>query len=164
MTTKNNLVELATELTIAWLSNPNTRPSADDVPAYLRSMYEAVSKLADSGEQASAEAPGEEYVPAVSVRKSLASPDHIISMIDGKPYKSLRRHLTSNGLTPDAYRTRYGLKPDYPMVSQTYSETRRALAKKAGLGRKPAPSDKAEADAAVSAPKKRGRKLSIVTA
>ena len=75
---------------------------------------------------------------AVSVRKSLASPDHIISMIDGKPYKTLRRHLTTNGLTPDEYRARYGLKADYPMVAASYSESRRALAKSIGLGRKPA--------------------------
>ncbi len=58
-------------------------------------------------------------------------------MIDGKPYKTLRRHLATNGLTPEEYRDRYGLRPDYPMVSETYSESRRAMAKKIGLGRKP---------------------------
>ncbi|RZL81129.1 MAG: transcriptional regulator, partial [Sphingomonas sp.] len=68
---------------------------------------------------------------------SLASKDHIISMIDGKPYKTLRRHLSTNGLTPEQYRERYGLKPDYPMVAEAYSESRRAMAKKIGLGRKP---------------------------
>ncbi|MGK4495599.1 MucR family transcriptional regulator, partial [Klebsiella pneumoniae] len=71
------------------------------------------------------------------VRKSLASKDHIISMIDGKPYKTLRRHLATHGMTPAEYRERYGLKPDYPMVAETYSESRRAMAKKIGLGRKP---------------------------
>jgi predicted transcriptional regulator len=75
--------------------------------------------------------------PAVSVRKSLASKDHIISMIDGKPYKTLRRHLAGHGLTPEQYRERFGLKTDYPMVAQSYSEARRAMAKKIGLGRKP---------------------------
>jgi predicted transcriptional regulator len=78
-----------------------------------------------------------EYTPAVSVRKSLASKDHIISMIDGKPYKTLRRHLAGHGLTPQEYRERYGLKSDYPMVAESYSEARRAMAKKIGLGRKP---------------------------
>jgi predicted transcriptional regulator len=73
----------------------------------------------------------------VSVRKSLASPDHIISMIDGKPYKTLRRHLAGHGLTPEQYRERYKLKADYPMVAAAYSESRRAMAKKIGLGRKP---------------------------
>jgi predicted transcriptional regulator len=77
-----------------------------------------------------------EYTPAVSVRKSLASPDHIVSMIDGKPYKTLRRHLSTHGLTPEDYRARYNLKADYPMVAPAYSEHRRAMAKKIGLGAK----------------------------
>jgi predicted transcriptional regulator len=71
------------------------------------------------------------------VRKSLASPDHIISMIDGKSYKTLRRHLSGNGLSPEEYRARYNLKSDYPMVAPTYSEARRTMAKSIGLRRKP---------------------------
>jgi len=132
-----NAVELATELTIAWLGNPNTRTSAEEVPAFLGKMHDTVSALLGSTspvEEAPAEA---EHTPAVSVRKSLASKDHIISMIDGKPYKTLRRHLATNGMTPAEYRERYGLKPDYPMVAENYSESRRAMAKKIGLGRKP---------------------------
>ena len=108
----------------------------------------ALQQLAGGSQAAApeAEAP-QDYTPAVSVRKSLASPDHIISMIDGKPYKTLRRHLSTNGLTPEEYRERYNLKADYPMVSQSYSESRRAMAKKIGLGRKPgqkAPAGKAK--------------------
>ena len=158
MTTETNTVELATELTIAWLSNPNTRTPADDVPAFLQSMHNAVARLADAPSDAASAAETVEYTPAVSVRKSLASKDRIISMIDGKPYKTLRRHLSGNGLTPDEYRARYGLKPDYPMVAETYSESRRAMAKKIGLGRKPgqrtatpaedAPTDDAPTEAA----------------
>lgn len=135
MTTETNAVELATELTIAWLGNPNTRTSADDVPAFLQSMHTAVSRLA-SPAVAAPEEQSQDYTPAVSPRKSLASRDHIISMIDGKPYKTLRRHLTTNGLTPEQYRERYNLKADYPMVAETYSEARRAMAKSIGLGRK----------------------------
>lgn len=135
----DNSVELATELTIAWLSNPNTRAAAEDVPAFLKSMHTAVSSLTGSsaheGESGAAAEP--EHVPAVSVRKSLASKDHILSMIDGKPYKTLRRHLSTHGLTPQDYRARYNLKPDYPMVAETYSAQRREMAKKIGLGRKP---------------------------
>jgi predicted transcriptional regulator len=138
-----NIVELATELTAAWLSNPNTRTNADDVPAFLISMHSAMSKL--TGGSASSESTDEtvEYTPAVTARKSLASPDHIISLIDGKPYKTLKRHLTGQGLTPAQYRERYNLKDDYPMVAATYSEARRDMAKRIGLGRKP---DKVEAD------------------
>jgi predicted transcriptional regulator len=58
-------------------------------------------------------------------------------MIDGKPYKTLKRHLGMHGLTPAQYRERYGLKSDYPMVAENYAEMRRGLAKKIGLGRKP---------------------------
>ena len=132
-----NTVELATELTIAWLSNPNTRASGEDVPAFLKKMHEAVSGLSSQAETTTAPEAAADYVPAVSVRKSLASKDFIISMIDGKPYKTLRRHLAGQGLTPAEYRQRYGLKPDYPMVAENYSEARRAMAKKIGLGRKP---------------------------
>lgn len=142
-------VELATELTIAWLGNHNNRVSADDVPAFLQKMHQTVSDLAGAaGSSASGDAEPETFEPRVTARKSLASPDHIISMIDGKPYRTLRRHLNTNGLTPDQYRERYNLKPDYPMVAPTYSEARRAMANKIGLGRKP----KAASDDAASAP------------
>jgi predicted transcriptional regulator len=136
-TSSLNAVELATELTIAWLGNPNTRTSADEVPAFLGKMHDTVRGLLGAAEPAAETPAATEYTPAVSVRKSLASKDYIISMIDGKPYKTLRRHLATHGLTPDEYRERYGLKADYPMVSENYSESRRAMAKKIGLGRKP---------------------------
>lgn len=132
-----NAVELATELTIAWLANPNTRTSADEVPAFLGKMHDTVSALLGATGAAPEAQPATEYTPAVSARKSLASKDHIISMIDGKPYKTLRRHLATHGMTPAEYRERYGLKADYPMVAESYSESRRAMAKKIGLGRKP---------------------------
>jgi predicted transcriptional regulator len=135
-----NAVELATELTIAWLCNQNNRVAAEDVPAFLRSMHATVTEVAEGGtaqtdaiEEPTATA---DYTPAVSVRKSLASKDHIISLIDGKPYKTLRRHLATNGLTPEEYRARYNLKSDYPMVAPNYSEARRAMAHKIGLGAK----------------------------
>ena len=148
-----NAVELATDLTIAWLGNPNNRVAADDVPAFLEQMHATVMELAPGPAAAQIRedaAPQPEYVPAVSVRKSLASKDHIISLIDGKPYKTLRRHLSGNGLTPELYRERYNLKADYPMVAETYSAARRDMAKKIGLGRK-----SRKADAAPSASPKR---------
>lgn len=132
-----SLLELATELTIAWLSNPNTRASAEEVPAFLEKMHGAVTSLSATPAKAEDVAPVSEFTPAVTARRSLASKDHIISMIDGKPYKTLKRHLSGHGLTPAQYRERYGLKPDYPMVAENYAEMRRGLAKKIGLGRKP---------------------------
>ncbi|RYF18767.1 MAG: transcriptional regulator [Oxalobacteraceae bacterium] len=129
-------LELAAELTGAWLANPNTRASADDVPAFLSRMVDAINVLnASPADETTGVAPAE-YAPAVTARKSLANPDFIISMLDGKPYKTLRRHLSTNGLTPAEYRERFKLKTDYPMVAANYSEARRAMAKSIGLGRK----------------------------
>lgn len=132
-----DLVSLASELTAAWLSNTNTRVNAEDVPTFLAKMHETVRTLAGQGEQAAPALEAKDYTPVVSVRKSLATSEHIISMINGKSYKTLKRHLSTNGMTPDEYRARYGLKADYPMVAPTYAEARRAMAKKIGLGRKP---------------------------
>jgi len=136
LTDQSNPIDLATELTIAWLGNPHTRATAEEVPAFLQAMHDAVTKLTTPATPTLAQAATPEFTPAVSVRKSLASPEDIISMIDGRPYKALRRHLSSNGLTPADYRQRYGLRADYPMVAPAYSESRSAMAKTIGLGRK----------------------------
>lgn len=136
-TDDTSIVELATELTIAWLSNSNTRVEAQDVPNFLQSIHAALTNLSSPSAPEAPAAADKQFTPAVTVRKSLASSDHIISMIDGKPYKTLKRHLSGHGLTPEQYRERYGLKSDYPMVSESYSQTRRDMAKKIGLGRKP---------------------------
>jgi predicted transcriptional regulator len=158
-----DLVELATELTIAWLGNANNRVSADEVPTFLRAMHSTVSELAGArpAEEPEQEPEiAEEFTPAVTVRKSLGSKDHIISMIDGKPYKTLRRHLSTHGLTPEQYRERYKLKPDYPMVAENYSAARRDMAKKIGLGNKGRGGAVAAASAPADAapqPKRRGR-------
>ncbi|MEG8014812.1 MULTISPECIES: MucR family transcriptional regulator [unclassified Sphingomonas] len=164
-TTDLSAVELATELTIAWLGNPNTRTAAEDVPAFLGKIHETVTLLLGTpAETAPVEAVAE-YTPAVTARKSLASKDHIISMIDGKSYKTLRRHLATHGMTPAEYRERYGLKADYPMVAENYSESRRAMAKKIGLGRKPGArkTDEPAPAAAAAAPAPRKRKTETQT-
>lgn len=155
-----NPVELAIELTIAWLGNQNNRVMAEEVPAFLRSMHATITDLAGapaaSSDGGDDEAPAsEEFTPAVTVRKSLASKDHIISMIDGKPYKTLRRHLSTHGLTPEQYHERYNLKSDYPMVAETYSEQRRAMAKKIGLGQKGRAAKAQAAAAETPAPRRR---------
>jgi predicted transcriptional regulator len=146
-------IELATEITVAWLGNPNSRPTAEDVPTFLRNIHATVSALAGApagaAEDVDDSAAQTAHVPAVTARRSLASKDHIISMIDGKPYKTLRRHLSTYGLTPAEYRQRYNLKADYPMVAPNYSEARRAMAHKIGLGQK----GRQTKAAAASAPK-----------
>lgn len=158
-TQQADTLELATELTIAWLSNPNTKADSAEVAGVLRQMHDAVTALSNSVKPEPVPE-AEEFTPAVSVRKSLASKDHIISLIDGKPYKALRRHLTGHGLTPDQYRQRYGLKSDYPMVSESYSQVRRDMAKKIGLGRKPG-TKMLTASKKAAAPTKRGRKPKV---
>jgi predicted transcriptional regulator len=135
MTDRETIVDQAAALTMAWLGNPHTRVEADDVPAFLRTMAAALEAL-DAPPAQAEQISAPEYKPAVSIRKSLASPDFIISLIDGKPYKTLRRHLTGHGLTPATYRERYGLKDDYPMVAETYAAFRSDMATKIGLGRK----------------------------
>jgi predicted transcriptional regulator len=130
---KINLTELTVDLLSAFVSNNNIR--SEDLPGLISSTHAALAAL-DSSETPTEEEPQEEWTPAVSARKSLGSREHIISMIDGKPYKTLRRHLSTHGLTPEDYRARYSLPASYPMVAPAYSEHRREMAKKIGLGRK----------------------------
>lgn len=131
---KNRLLEMAADLTVAWLSNPDTRVPAEELPGIIQKIHGALAGLSSAGGHGINAT--SEFTPAVSVRKSLASKEHIISLVDGKPYKMLKRHLANHGLTPEQYRERYGLKSDYPMVAENYAEKRRVLAKKIGLGRK----------------------------
>ena len=155
-TLRLNPIYLATELTVAWLANPNTRTSADDVPSFLKDVYKTIVVISDDSQALpAARADTKDYPPAVTARKSLASSNVIISLIDGKPYKTLRRHLAAKGLTPAEYRKRYGLKADYPMVAPDYSERRRALANKNGLGRHRAQTTGAKATAKPAAAQKR---------
>ena len=135
MADDSDLIALTIDVVSAYVGYNNMRP--DDVPALIASTHGAIKQLDAEAASAVTEPPaGEIHVPAVTARKSLASPDFIVSMIDGKPYKTLKRHLAGHGLTPTQYRERYKLKSDYPMVAQSYSETRKALAHKIGLGRK----------------------------
>ncbi len=159
-TASADAVTLAVELTAAWLSNPNSRADPDAVPTFLTTIHASLVTLAGSAPATDDRAAEPaEYFPAVTVRKSLASPDRIISMIDGKPYRTLRRHLSTHGLTPAEYRDRYKLKADYPMVAPAYSQARSDMAKKIGLGRKPASAATAAAEPApAAAPKPRRKK------
>lgn len=142
---QTNLTTLTVDLLSAYFAN-NTVDSAA-LPGLIRSTHDTLKSI----EQGEPEVPAEpEFKPAVSIRKSTASKDHIISLIDGKHYKTLKRHLAGHGLTPSEYRERYKLPRDYPMVAPGYSEQRRQVAQKLGLGRKsgdtadtspPAPTD-----------------------
>lgn len=128
----SDLIELTADLVAAYVSN-NPIP-VGELTALIASVHSSLTKVADGSGSTAPVAP----TPAVAVKKSV-TPDFIISLEDGKKYKSLKRHLqTSHGLTPDAYREKWGLPKDYPMVAPNYAAARSALAKQLGLGRKPA--------------------------
>ena len=107
--------------------------SADQIPELIRATYSALADIA-SGHTANPPEPAKP-VPAVSIKKSI-TPDFLISLEDGRKYKSLKRHLrTAYNMTPEEYRAKWGLPKDYPMVAPNYAASRSALAKSMGLGR-----------------------------
>jgi predicted transcriptional regulator len=123
----------------------------------IAGIYSALSGLGQGG---ASEAPAVEKLTPAQIRKSI-TPDALISFIDGRPYKTLKRHLSGNGMTIEQYRERYGLPRDYPSTAASYSAQRSALAKSLGLGnqrRKAAAKTATTAETVTEAPKKRGRK------
>ncbi|MBO9712626.1 MucR family transcriptional regulator [Sphingomonas sp.] len=130
MAEKTTLMSLTADIVAAHVSNNSV--AIGDLPALIASTFQALAKLDQPVEAPAPEKPK----GAVSARASI-KPEHLISMIDGKPYKMLRKHIALHGFTPETYRDTFGLPRDYPMVSANYAEARRALAVKIGLGRKP---------------------------
>ena len=146
-------IDLAADIVSAYVSKNNV-PVAE-LPGLIAAVHASLSGLG----QPAATSVEDHKVTAAQIRKSV-TPDAIISFIDGKPYKSLKRHLTSNGTSPDEYRQKYGLPRDYPMVAATYAAQRSELAKSLGLGQlrrdraaaKKAAEKRAEPDPVVTAP------------
>jgi predicted transcriptional regulator len=128
------VVRAATRITVAWLGNVNTVADPSQVTEAFGLILES---LKDVGDHQSAYAKDARAASARTVALTPADPAHIVSLIDGKPYKALRRHLAVRGLSPEEYRQRFGLDPSYPMVSCGYSEQRRQIAKRSGLGTLP---------------------------
>ena len=123
-----SLVDHTAAIVSAYLSN-NPTP-ASEIPNLINQIHAALLRVS-SGR---AEAPPEPARPAVSVKKSIHS-DFLVCLEDGKRFKSLRRHLRSQyNMTPEQYREKWGLPPDYPMVAPNYAVARSQLAKKMGLG------------------------------
>ncbi|MGA0595177.1 MucR family transcriptional regulator [Enterovirga sp. CN4-39] len=121
------LVELAAVIVRAFVGN-NTVPSAD-LPSVISDVHAALAKL-----NTPADVAPERPVPPVSIRKSI-TPDYLISLENGRQYKSLKRHLSSYDLTPEQYREKWGLPSDYPMVAPNYAKLRSEMASAFGLGR-----------------------------
>lgn len=124
------LVTLVGELVAAYVSNNSVPPTA--LPELMASVHAALASLDGQAPAAAVEPAVERPTPA-QIRKSVQE-DGIVSFIDGRTYKTLKRHLTAHGLTPERYRERYGLPDDYPMTAPGYAAQRSALAKAIGLG------------------------------
>jgi len=121
-------IELTAEIVSAYVSN-NSVP-AGDLQSLISQVHSALTRVS-SGH---ADAPNEPLKPAVSVKKSITA-DHIVCLEDGKKFKSLKRHLrTQYSMTPEQYREKWSLAPDYPMVAPNYAAARSQLAKQMGLG------------------------------
>lgn len=124
-----SLLQMATTIVAAHVSKSSV-PAAE-IPRLLSDVYQALSGLA--GGKLLAPAPGS-HEPAVPVKKSV-TPDFIICLECGKKQKMLKRHIrTAYGLTPEQYREKWNLPPEYPMVSVNYAKKRSALARQIGLG------------------------------
>ncbi len=125
------LITLTADIVAAHVSNNSVAVS--DIPSLIENVHRALNGLSAGEVAVEAEMPE----PAVSIRASI-KPDYIVCLEDGKKLKMLKRHLmTHYNMTPDEYRARWTLPADYPMVAPNYAATRRELAKKIGLGRKP---------------------------
>jgi predicted transcriptional regulator len=121
---------MAVEIVSAYVGN--NAVAAGQVPEIINTVYNSLNTL---GGQAG-DGAGEALKPAVSVRRSV-HPDYIVCLEDGKKLKMLKRHLrAAYGMTPDEYRAKWGLPPDYPMVAPNYAQQRSNFAKQIGLGRK----------------------------
>lgn len=122
-------VELAAEIVSAYVSKNHVQPA--DLSRLIGEVHGALTRA-----EAQASAPAEPEQPKATpqeIRRSI-TPDHLVSFEDGRRYKTLRRHLAIRDFTPQAYREKWGLPLDYPMVAANYARQRSELAKSLGLG------------------------------
>ncbi len=129
MEDKPDVLTLTAEIVASYVG-ANSHVQAAEIPNIIRSIRTAL--MEDVGGQPEA-APEQTKATGAQVRKSI-TPDALMSFVDNKPYKTLKRHLSRHGMTMDDYRQRYGLPSDYPSVAPNYSAARSEMAKKLGLG------------------------------
>jgi predicted transcriptional regulator len=124
----STFIELAADIVSAYVSNNSV--AATDLPSLIGDVHSALLRISTGVMEAPVEAPK----PAIAIKKSV-TPDYIICLEDGKKFKSLKRHLrTQYNMSPEEYREKWGLPPDYPMVAPNYAQARSNLAKQMGLG------------------------------
>jgi len=126
------LTDITSSIVAAYVSHNSL--AADAIAPLVGEVHDALVRLTSDAPVAVAEKPK----PAVNPKRSVF-PDFIICLEDGKKFKSMKRHLSGFGLTPEQYREKWDLPADYPMVAPAYAAARSELAKRSGLGRKPAP-------------------------
>ena len=127
-----DFLELAGDVVSAYVSN--NRVLAAELPAVIGDVHATLVRLANGSTVSASAHPKAEMLTPAQIRKSI-TPDGLISFLDGKPYKTLKRHLFGHDLDPAGYRLRFGLPGDYPMVAPSYAAKRSELAKSTGLGR-----------------------------
>lgn len=126
-----NLVEIAAEIVAAYVSNNTVAPQ--DLPSLIQQVHSRLQNITEASGYAGFSG-DEVYRPAVPVKQSIFE-DYLICLEDGQKFKSLKRHLKSHyNMTPEQYRSKWGLPADYPMVAPNYAEHRSNLAKQIGLG------------------------------
>ena len=126
---ETSYIQLTAQIVSAYVSNNTV--SSSDIPALIGQVYSTLMRVSNGGLVA---APAEAAKPAVPVKRSITA-EYIVCLEDGKKFKSLKRHLrTQYDMTPDQYRAKWSLPPDYPMVAPNYAAARSQLAKQMGLG------------------------------
>ncbi len=129
---RQELLRMATEIASAYVAQNTV--TASQIPNIITTVFDTLSGISEGNADGSANA----GKPAVAIRRSV-TPDFIVCLEDGRKMKMLKRHLrTAYNLSPDEYRSRWGLPADYPMVAPNYAKRRSEFAKKIGLGRKSA--------------------------
>jgi predicted transcriptional regulator len=127
-TASGNYIELTAGIVSAYVSNNSVASS--DIPGLINQVHAALLRVSTG----TSDAQPEPLKPAVSIKKSI-TPDYLVCLEDGKKFKSLKRHLrTQYNMTPEQYRDKWSLAPDYPMVAPNYAQARSQLAKQMGLG------------------------------
>lgn len=123
------MIELTSEIVANYISN--NQVSIEQLPELIRTVSQTLNKL---GQPETAAEPEATKPTAALIRKSIR-PDGLVSFIDGKPYKTLKRHLSKHGLTVSDYKEKFGLPKDYPTTASDYSAKRSEMARSLGLGR-----------------------------
>lgn len=128
---QSNILTLTAEIVASYVGS-GAHLKADEIPGLIKTVRAALQESTTTGDDPATEAATPKATKA-QIKKSIGD-DHLISFIDNKPYKTLKRHLTRHGMSISEYRDRYGLPGDYPSVAASYSAARSQMAKSLGLG------------------------------